>query len=167
MDLLGWLIKPEYTFQTYRAAGCIFTDGKQVLGGYQPKEDYISGLGGSRMNGEDYHQTAVRETVEELFDVIPSEQLIYQLQSILYSKSFMTDSYVALVYSFDDLKTFMEICRIYLKESILYDTFPETIVELLFNRKPTEKSEIQQLYILPLTSELLIDRNFLNDLSQL
>jgi 8-oxo-dGTP pyrophosphatase MutT (NUDIX family) len=167
MDLLGWLIKPEYNLQTYRGAGCIFTDGKQVLGGYQPKGPYISGLGGNRENGEDYHQTAIRETVEELFDATPSEQLIYQLQSIPYSKHLMNGSYVALVYSFNDLNTFMEICKIYLKVSTLYEKFPETLLELLLNRRPNHKIEVHDLYILPLNSNLHIDKNFLKDLSQL
>lgn len=167
MDLLGWLIKPEYTLQTYRGAGCIFTDGKQVLGGYQPKGAYISGLGGNRENGEDYHQTAIRETVEELFEATPSEALIYQLQGIPYSKCIMNGPYVALVYSFNDLNTFMEICKVYLNNSCIYDKFPETLLELLLNRRPNQKTEVQELYILPLNSDLHIDKNFLNDLSQI
>lgn len=167
MDLLGWLIKPEYTFQTYRAAGCIFTDGKQVIAGYQPKDSYISGFGGSRMNGEDYHQTAIRETVEELFNAVPSTELIVRLQSIPYAKRIMNDSYVALVYSFVDLIKFMEICKDYLVNSSLYQKFPETILELILNRNIIESSEVQQLYILPLNHELHIDKNFLSDLSQL
>ena len=167
MDLLGWLIKPEYTFQTYQSAGCIFTDGKQVLAGYQHKSSYISGLGGQRINGEDYHQTAIRETVEELFDVVPSTELIHQLQSIPYSKHFMNGSYAVLVYSFDDLNTFMEICKNYLLNSSLYDKFPETLVELILNRISDKNTEVQQLYLLPINHELHIDRNFLKDLSQL
>jgi hypothetical protein len=167
MDLLGWLIKPEYTFQTYQSAGCIFTDGKQVLAGYQHKRSYISGLGGGRMNGENYHETAIRETVEELFDAVPSTELINRLQSISYSRRLMNGSYVVLVYSFDDLKTFMEICKDHLVDSRLYEKFPETLIELILNRKSDKNTEIQQLYLLPVNHELHIDRNFLSDLSQL
>jgi hypothetical protein len=167
MDYLRSFFKPTYTLQTYTGAGCIFTDGIQILGGYQPKGPYISGLGGHREYGEDYHQTAIRETVEELFDAEPSEELIYQLQSIPYSKRILNGPYVALVYNFDDLRTFMEICKFHLNESSLYKKFPETLIELVFNRIHSEKSEVQQLYILPLNHDLHIDKNFLNDLSQL
>jgi len=167
MDLIRWLFKPEYNLQTYRGAGCIFTDGKQVLGGYQPKGPYISGLGGSRMNGENYHETAIRETVEELFHAVPSEELIYQLQSISYSKHLMNGPYVALVYSFDDLNTFIEICGRFLRFSVLYEKFPTTFLELILNRISDKNTEVQQLYILPVNHELHIDKNFLSDLSQL
>ena len=163
MNFFDWLLTPEYTLQTYQAAGCIFTDGKHVLGGYQPKGSYISGLGGKRIHGEDYHQTALRETVEELFDVVPSEELLYQLQNIPYSKHIMNGPYVALVFSFHDLKTFMDICKIYIKESILYAKFPETLEELIFNRLPREKTEVHNLYILPTRIDLHVDANFLTD----
>jgi hypothetical protein len=167
MDYLRSFFKPTYTLKTYTGAGCIFTDGIQILGGYQPKGPYISGLGGHRINGEDYHQTAIRETVEELFDAEPSEELIYQLQSIPYSKRILNGPYVALVYNFDDLRTFMEICKVHLNTSTLYKIFPVSLIELVFNRIHDEKSEVQQLYILPLNHELSIDKNFLNDLLQL
>jgi hypothetical protein len=167
MNFLRAFFKPQYSLDIYQGAGCLFTDGKQILAGYQPKGPYISGLGGSRENGENYHQTAIRETVEELFDVNPSEELIYQLQSIPYSRRLMNGPYVVLVYSFADLNTFIQICSIHIKESRLYEKFPASFLDLIINRKLIDTSEVQQLYILPFNTELHIDKNFLKDLSQL
>ena len=56
--------------ENFRAAGSVFTDSKIILAGYQPrkKKPFISGIGGKREEGESYMDTAIRETVEELFE---------------------------------------------------------------------------------------------------
>jgi hypothetical protein len=147
MDFLKTFFKPHFSIEIYQSAGCIFTDGKQVLGGYQKKGSYISGLGGRRKNGEDYHQTAIRETIEELFEIEPSDTHIEELQKIKYSKKILNEFYVALVYDFNDLITFMQISKKYVVRSPLYVNFPETIVDLLLQRKIRNTSEVQQLYL--------------------
>lgn len=167
MNFLKSFFKQEFTIETYEGSGCIFTDGKQILSGYQPKGPYISGLGGKRECGENYHQTAMRETAEELFDITPSDELIKELQTIPYSKQFMNGSYSILVYSFDDLLLFMKIIKKHIDNSSLYTHFPETLIELILNRKIIDTAEVHQLYLLPINSELHIDKNFIKDLSLL
>ena len=56
---------------THIGAGCVFTDGKLVLAGYQPFKEIpcISGLGGTKKDGESVFETAMRETIEELFEI--------------------------------------------------------------------------------------------------
>lgn len=59
----------------FRSAGIVFTNGKVVLAGYQRKirngreiSTFISGIGGATEEGETPLQTAIRETVEEIYD---------------------------------------------------------------------------------------------------
>jgi hypothetical protein len=167
MNFFSKFFEPKFTIQTYQGAGCLFTDNKQVLAGFQQKGSYISGLGGRREYGENYHETAIRETVEELFDITPCEELIEELKTINYSKKFMNGSYVVLVYSFDDLFLFIQITKKHVGISKLYTEFPENILDLIYKRKIKNASEVQQLYLLPLNKELSIDKQFIKDLSLL
>lgn len=167
MNFFRSFFEPTFTIQIYQGAGILFTDGNQVLAGFQAKKSYISGIGGKREYGENYHETAIRETVEELFDIIPCDELIKEIQTIPYSKRFMNDSYVVLVYSFDDLLLFMNIIKKHVGISELYSEFPENILDLIYKRKLKNTSEVQQLYLLPLNKDLSIDNCFIKDLSLL
>ena len=151
-------VEPEYT-----AAGCLFTDGKHILAGYQPhkKSPSLSGFGGNREEGETaFWETAIRETLEELFE--PAEKIpmhiCWKLYGSLKTKGVIRDklnNYVILVYDFKDLEMILKFAERHRFSSLVYDKLPRTIPELLSWRKTlipdfARKPEISHLGLLPL-----------------
>ena len=56
-------------------AGIMFTNGSLVLSGYSQHKNKLTGIGGKKENNELPYETALRETMEELFELkeIPTE----------------------------------------------------------------------------------------------
>jgi hypothetical protein len=135
----------------YTSAGCVFTDSKLFLAGYQPnkKKPCISGLGGSKKKGEIPQETAIRETLEELFHLkkVP-HHLINSLLTIIPQKTTQNGSYVMFIYSFAQLEEILGACSGLV--SPLYTTIPTSLIDLLLHRKPNTKAEISHLCLLPL-----------------
>jgi hypothetical protein len=155
--------------QNITNAGCLFTDNRHVLAGFQPhkKEKIISGFGGKGEEGETSIQTAWRETLEELFE-FPSDVIGGLVEEIglkiKYFKTFTNGNYTVFVYTFQQL--FEILCMIEEKElqSPLYDTFPTELFELILYRKPKLTSEVQQITLLPAAMHIL-DPYFVRDIS--
>ena len=148
-------------------AGCLFTNYNHVLAGYQPKKKipFISGFGGKKINYETITETAIRETIEELFDInyVPFE-LIYRIKKINPTKVVMQDNYLLFVYSFEQLLDILYISKEIISTNI-YLSFPLTIPDLIFNRIINNKSEISQLCLLPYTKNIKIDPIFILDIN--
>jgi len=144
----------------FRGAGCMFTNGRTVLGAYQSKRGTItiSGLGGNRNKCETFMETALRETVEELLDVkdVPLT-LLRTLEASMKPKSIRgkyVDGwgiYVVVIYTFEDLLKMLKCADNAVIQSPLYRTFPRTISSLLLDRNPAASphTEITHLSILP------------------
>lgn len=175
MDFLrnyfGFNKEPKiHPYQPYNSAGIVFTNGTHFLAGYQPnkRKPFISGIGGSKNLAEKFLETAIRETIEELFDVIVPCKLIFKIIDKLEPKKVIRNNdYMMVLYSFDDLKTFLKICYKNIKSPI-YNSIPRTLDDLLFKRKPTKTSEISQLCLLPIVDHPLelpfIDKNLVTDI---
>ena len=168
--------KPKW--ESYHGAGLVFTDDKLILAGYQPlkKKPFISGLGGSKQDGDvDYFHTAVRETLEELYDleIIP-DNLIAHIRGI-FTKTAIHESngYTFLKLDFTDLKIIIGLVKAFGLKSRVYDVMPKTLSELLLNRKIAtgEKTEITHLCLLPLVNHPLhlpfVDLNLIKDMRKL
>ena len=167
MEWFTNLFNEQYTLENFKAAGCLFTNKIHVLGAWQKKSQTISGIGGKREEGEIYLQTALRELVEELFEVKPPETLLYTLQNIVKPKKvFLTGSYITVEYSFDDLEMILTFVKYYCKDTTLYNTFPTTCIALIMDRKIVS-SEIGQLVLLPFEKTLTIDAGFIKDINTL
>jgi len=160
--------------EAYKAAGCLFTDGKFVLAGYQQKRgtSVFSGIGGSKKEGETYIDTALRETVEELLEIYDLPKKVYDdLKAVSPRRVCQLDSYVNVIYSFEDLDRFLLIIGKAKKLTKLYKSFPASRHELIYGRNISGavKSEISYLMLVPLISHDLkgpfIDQEFLKDLS--
>ena len=165
MEWFTSLFKGQYTLENFKSAGCLFTNNIHVLGAWQKKKQCISGIGGKREGSETYIRTALRELVEELFEVDTPETLLYTLETIVKPKKvFLTDSYVTVMYSFQDLEMILTFAKIYCKQSLLYDIFPTTYMSLIIDRKNVS-SEIGQLVLLPFEKELCIDSGFVKDIN--
>lgn len=153
-------------------AGCLFTNGKHVLAGSQKKngEFIISGIGGTRESGETFDTNAIRETVEELFDISNVDAtLIKKIYDTLHPKDrFVHGGYGVLVYDFDQLVTMMQIIKDHSTDaSPAYNIFPSRVDELILKRVSREESEIDTLYLLPVTANLRTDKYFLQDIDRI
>ena len=151
----------------YKGAGVLFTNGTHVLAGYQPnkKKPCITGIGGSREPYEIFLHTALREAVEELLHVkeVPS-QLIFNLSDSLNPLSvFSNKDYATVVYTFEQLETFLIILKENGITTDLYKDFPLNLEELVFKRKNNKEAEIKQFAVLPLECSQ-ISKEFLKDL---
>ena len=157
--------------ESYKGAGCLFTNGTHVLAGYQPnkKVPIISGIGGTRLPSETNPlDTAIRETIEELFDIKSVDaDTIRDIKSEMYvKKTFVNGSYHVFVYSFIDLECMLYIMRMNGASSPIYRSLPKTLSDLIFRRAAFDSSEIRELCVLPLECTTLC-KSFVNDLKQL
>jgi hypothetical protein len=158
-----------------KAAGLLFSDAIHVLGGWQPtkKTPIISGFGGSIKPEEDWQTAAVRETLEELFDIEkPPLELITQIKETLLSPSShlhicTSDNYTYATLYFSDLITILNLTSDSGIQSPIYPNgIPLTLSDLIFNRIFTPKSEVQQLVLLPVDQNIKLDPYFIEDINK-
>jgi hypothetical protein len=142
----------------------MFTDGIRVLAGYQTKTGKIGGFGGKSHDGESRDETALRETIEELFGVVyvPAE-LIKKLP--ISQNTIEYPEYTCFVYNFEDLQTFIRRAGRYINSSPMYAVFPTTVWELLQNRIFSDSAEVGELYLIP-TEKYTMSRSFERDLME-
>jgi hypothetical protein len=168
---------------TFTAAGVVFTDGKHILAGYQPnkKKPFLSGIGGGRDEGETYTMTAIREMIEELYEVSAIPKKTYApmykeiVKRVIPNKIVQSGTYIMLVYTFNDLETILKIVKRHGLTSPLYDTMPITRMDLIFARKPfygeDKIPEITHFAILPVvrhpTEHPFVDPYFIEDMDKL
>lgn len=149
-------------------AGCVFTDGKHIVAGYQPekRKPGITGIGGHRDGEETYLETAYRETIEEIFHVtretIPVS-LIPSLMRTLHPRMVkMKKGYVLVVFSFEDLTLFLKLCKTSGLCSSLYTKMPKTLFEMIQSRQIDLKAEISTLCLLPVVKHEGKMKHFVN-----
>lgn len=149
-------------------AGCVFSDGKHILCGYQPhkKRPGITGIGGHKEGEETYLQTAYRETIEELFHVtntqIPVGLLDALVRTMAPRKIKMKKGYVIVSFTFDDLVLFLKVCKKKGLRSPLFPTFPKTLVDVVHKRGYDAKAEISVLCLLPVVFHEGKAKDFVN-----
>jgi len=151
----------------FEGAGCVFTDNKLILAGYQPKKGVklISGFGGGRKVGENYFDTAMREVLEELFEIKPNEDLLRALNvEFQPSRIVVNGNYIILQYSLDDISILTDIISRYYSHSPVYSDMPINITDLIFKRKYMKGMEVQTVLLLPFVSDFLVDGNFRKDI---
>jgi hypothetical protein len=143
-------------------AGILFTDGKFVLAGINYLED-ICGFGGKKIATETPVITAIREVLEELFEIKPTYQLIdIIIDKIEFDNLISRDNYSMFVMNFHDLET---ICDAVMKsciKSAVYDQIPLNAFDLMMNRKGGK--EIKEVFLLPACINLDFDGCFMNDI---
>lgn len=147
-------------------AGCLFTNGSHVLGGYQ--KGVISGIGGKAREGEESHNTALREMLEEIFEVynFPIENIWLPPKKIIVKKS-----YTIYVYGFDDLESISAVLKSYGVVSPLYTEIPLTIWDIVLKRLSRPGTEISALCILPVVKHVpghpFVEPYFVSDIQKL
>ena len=162
------IAKGSVTFTNFEAAGCIFTDGEHILAGYQPKRGakLISGFGGSRKVGENYFETAMREVIEELFEIKPSQGLLEALNlQFQPNKTLMNGPYIVLHYNLDDINILLDIVSQHYSNSPIYSDMPIGLLDLIFKRRFLKGMEVQTILLLPFVEDVIIDGNFRKDIN--
>jgi hypothetical protein len=144
-------------------AGCMFTNGIHVLGGWQ---NQISGLGGKPIRSDQTTlDTAWRETLEELFE-LPAYLVDFHKEAIIaFTKPKLTvhnKDYTCFVYSFADLEKVMAMLGKYHTLSPLYKKFPRTIGELVLTRRICA-TEVKQLCLLPFVTNMSLAPEYIDD----
>lgn len=151
----------RHTRRKPRAAGTVFANRTHVLAGYQSRKrvPFISGIGGLRQPGESALECALRETVEELFEVSPIPiGLLRRLQAELPARSTIRkEGFTMFLYTMEDLLQLLQIVGDYGIGSPLYEEgIPRCLSDLLFYRIVPEDSETQpelsHLTLLPLVA---------------
>jgi hypothetical protein len=160
----------------YTGAGCVFTDKYHILAGYQPRKNipFISGFGGSKHPGETALVTAIRETIEELYDIahVPDDLINTIHNAIRPMKLVSSGTYVLAIYSLRDLEILVNVVETYGIESPLYTKLPHTVPELIFWRKKSNTAEISHILLLPYvkeheTNSPFVDPLFLEDMKRM
>ena len=152
-------------------SGIFFTNGELVLCGYQSNKKIpnISGFGGKREdNDKTLIHTAIRETLEELFNIKPDIELINNIILMFNTnKTIINNDYYLIIYSFDNLELLLQLLQKNNIHSNLYDKFPSNISELIFTRKIDINAEISHLCLLPLKENLQLNSDFIQDINYL
>jgi hypothetical protein len=155
---------------TYTSAGVFFTNDTLFLGGYQTinEDTFISGIGGTKEDGETYMDTALREMIEEIFDTVDvPKDLINTLKHRFPPRIiFQQYTYIIATYSFKDLEKMLKVISKFGLKSRLYDTIPTTLYELVLFRYPTKDSEITQFLLLPLNLPTQITKSVHKELKE-
>lgn len=162
-------------FHNFMGAGCVFTDGKHVLAGYQPNKKFpcISGIGGHKEEGETYYETAFRETVEEIYNVssLPPQLIPSLMRQLPPRKEDFQHNYIILHYNFDDLKKFLQICKYSGLQSPVYKKLPLTLTQCIRNREIQSTAEISHLCLLPVIKDFsgrsFVHPAFLKDMKEM
>ena len=153
------------------SAGCLFTNGTTVLAGLQAKNGklVLSGFGGKKEpTDECIIDTAIRETLEELFHIQPPVELVrYIMIHYIPRNQFQNGDYTFFVYTFEDLSDFLHICIGFGIASPFYTVFPKDILSLIIYRKKIEDAEVKELALLPTNTFDSICEYFKSDLTML
>lgn len=153
-------------YPPHMGAGCVFTDGKHILAGYQPHKKHpgITGIGGHKEGEETYMETAYRETIEELFHVstIPIGLIDKLIRKMTPKNIKMKKGYVLVSFDFEDLHQFLRLCKKSGLRSPLYKTIPKTLLETIQLRGTDLKAEISSLCLLPVVYHCGKNKDFVN-----
>ena len=136
------------------SAGIVFKSETHVLMGYQPDKKSISGIGGKPIGNETPIQTAFRETIEELFGLQPSKNLIEVLvDNFGFKPEVRNDSYTMFIYTVDELLRFLCVVKSHAGPSPYYTTFPTSLDSLLFDRRTPLGVEVSHRCMVPIIHE--------------
>ena len=148
-------------------AGVLFTDNNTVLAGYKDCNKSITGIGGKQNEGETVWGTAIREMIEELFELetIPQELFNKVYNDISSTNAILRKDYHIFILDFQDLAQVLKIVGSFNNvKSKVYNRIPTTIMELILSRIPNNTCEFTHLVLLPCKTEISIEKYFLNDI---
>jgi 8-oxo-dGTP pyrophosphatase MutT (NUDIX family) len=152
------------------SAGILFIESTQFLSGFQRKLNRWSGFGGKALPNESPQETAVRETVEEIFEVNLTRVHIDELERILYLGNYYeSGSYIFYTLPFSALLVISAYLATKKYISPVYHSLPTNINDIVEKRISEKATEIEKVcffsfYDLPELQDAF-DKNLRNDLS--
>ncbi len=151
-----------------KMAGFFFTDNTMFLCGYSQHKDKITGFGGKKQNSELPYQTALRETLEELFEFyeIPSDLINELNATLVYDNILSSKYYTNFIMSFHDLQLILNIINKYNLKSKVYNELPKNFSDLIGRRQLVDNIEIGSLYFYPLKESPNFDFSLNLDISR-
>jgi hypothetical protein len=147
-------------------AGILFTNKNYALAGYNSRKERITGIGGKKQGFELPYETALRESIEEIFELefLTSSMLRQLSEKVTFDTCFSNGEYTTFIMSFDDLEVLIRtVCQFNVK-SIVYDSIPQTINELILFRKPNPNAELKWLMLVPLERTMKFSSSLLFDI---
>jgi len=156
----------------YESAGCLFHDETSFLAGFQRKQQRWTSFGGKKYHHEKAFETAMRETIEELFEIqITQKTLANLICTIPLSIPTQDGSYVYYKYPYDVIFEIINVLEQDGYTSPLYQRWPRTLFELVQKRAFCNVCEIQKINIFYVSDihdcKLAFDKFFLLDLTKL
>lgn len=142
---------------------------EKFLCGFQRKQMRWTGFGGKALDEETVEETAVRETVEELFEVNLSSQDLHELIAILEIGLFYSSpGYSFYVLPFASIFTISEFLAMKKYTTTLYVNYPICMEELITKRITANAGEIEKIQLFTfadiLDMKAAFDPNLLKDL---
>jgi hypothetical protein len=153
---------------SYTGAGFLFYSNKHFLTGFSSHLQKWSGFGGKR-EPEDKSalHTAIRELLEELFAINPSEMLIKWLSNIKILATYNRHSYVLYICDIKELKWISAVLMFFGEKSPYYTYLPTEMNELLTERNAPNTAEVPRIEIMhesTISSLPQADHHFLKDI---
>jgi hypothetical protein len=151
-------------------AGILFKeDIANFLAGFQQKLGRWGGFGGKPLEDETLQETAVRETVEELFEVyLKKEDLLALTKELDLWLAYADTHYTFYVVPLSTIFTLIRFCQSHGYTSPVYPVYPTTIAGLIDDRVEVKAKEVQKIQLFSFyeitarTDEF--DKYFLHDL---
>ena len=145
--------------------GILVIEKGYALCGLTPKLGKFSGIGGKLEPGESILRTAFREATEELYGIIPTNELLIDLaRTFSRNKVLERNRYNYVLLTFVDVVSLNAIVFMHHHSSPYYKTSPSSVLDLVLNRYATDDAEITELglkkYGIGLTS---LDTEFIKD----
>jgi len=177
--LFSWLNKKKYPDieGEWFGAGIHFVNCTHILAGYTYKygSPRITGIGGRSEDNEKYYETAIRETLEELFGVVPTNELVTRVSRAIRPQHVLNNNgYIIMICTMNDLDKIIRILKTSADAVVAYyDSIPANITELIFNRINIHNAEIQSIVLFPVESvlegtlERSVDESLIDDIKLL
>jgi len=148
-------------------AGILFYYNNTILTGFSSHLKLWSGFGGKvEKTDKSPLQTAIREVVEEVFGINPSEHIIRWIQNIKVQQIINRHGYTLHICHMNELKWISAILAFFGEKSPYYKQLPSDITELLTERHAPEDSEVPVIELLHKSTieQMQVDHHFLKDI---
>ena len=151
-------------------AGILFYHNNTFLTGFSSHLKLWSGFGGKveKTDKTPLH-TAIREVIEEIFGINPSEHIIRWINNIKVQQIINRHGYILHVCDINELKWISAILVFFGEKSPYYKQLPSDITELLTERNAPEDAEVPTIEFLNKSTieQMQVDHHFLKDIQLL
>lgn len=143
---------PKISGEWY-GAGIMFTNSITALVGYKIINGawMLSGFGGKREGDEEYYQTAIRETFEELYETNVTDEMVkYVEDRIKVSQVINNKGYVLMICNYEQLNRIMLAAIRYVLDSPVYPALPYNSSTLVGTRNNASLAEYIYVGFVPI-----------------